>query len=94
MELEFSRQRFEKYSNIKFHRIPSSGSELFHTDGRTDGRTEEQTDRQIDKHIWQSFIVAFRNFAKAPKNDENINNFPNSDVSEFNVRKNLNSEKV
>jgi hypothetical protein len=26
MELEFSRQIFEKYSNIKFNEIPSSGS--------------------------------------------------------------------
>jgi len=32
MKLEFSRQIFEKYSNIKFRY-------LFHTDGRTDGRT-------------------------------------------------------
>jgi hypothetical protein len=33
------------------------GAELFHADGRTDGRTD-----------MTKLIVAFRNFAKAPKN--------------------------
>ena len=35
MKLEFSRQIFEKHSNIKFHENPSSGR-VFHADGRTD----------------------------------------------------------
>jgi hypothetical protein len=52
MKLEFFRQIFEKYSNIKFHEDPSSG-----TDRRTD----------VTK-----LIVAFRNFAKASKNDIHI----------------------
>jgi hypothetical protein len=56
MKLEFSRQIFEKSSNIKFHENPSSGGggELFHTDGQTTDMTK--------------LIVAFRNFANAPKN--------------------------
>jgi hypothetical protein len=35
MKLEFSRQIFEKYSNIKFHENPSSGSRVVPR-GRTD----------------------------------------------------------
>jgi hypothetical protein len=37
----FSQQIFEKYSNVKFHEVPFSGSPIpcRHTDGRTDGRT-------------------------------------------------------
>ena len=43
MKLDFSRQIFEKYSNIKFNENPSSGN-------RVDacGRTDRQTDRQPD----------------------------------------------
>jgi hypothetical protein len=40
MKLEFSRQIFEKHLNIKFHENPSSGTEMFHADGRTDTQTE------------------------------------------------------
>jgi hypothetical protein len=50
-ELGFSRQIFKKYSNIKFHENPSSGSRVVPC-GQTD-RTK--------------LIVAFRNFANAPK---------------------------
>jgi hypothetical protein len=57
MKLEFSRQSFEKYSNIKFHENPSSGSRDFPR-GWTDGRTTGMT----------KLTVAFRNFANAPKN--------------------------
>jgi hypothetical protein len=56
MELEFSRQIFEKNSNMKFHQNPSCGSRIvpcWQTDGRTD----------VTK-----VIVAFRNFRNAPKN--------------------------
>jgi hypothetical protein len=53
IKLEFSRQIFEKSSNIKFHENPSSvGGELFHADRQTDA---------------MKLIVAFRNFANAPK---------------------------
>jgi len=41
MNLEISRQIFEKYSNImKIHPV---GSYLFHVDRRTDGQTKRQT---------------------------------------------------
>jgi hypothetical protein len=60
MKLEFSRQIFEKYSSIKFHENPSSGSKVVAC-GQTDGRTYGQTDLMM-------LIVAFRNFANAPKN--------------------------
>jgi hypothetical protein len=36
-ELEFPRQFFEKFSNIKFHENPSTGSRLVPC-GQTDGR--------------------------------------------------------
>ena len=52
MKLEFSRQFFEKYSNIKFHEHPSNESRVVPC-----GRTN------ITKQI-----IAFRNFANAPKN--------------------------
>jgi len=36
MKLEFSRQTFEKYWNIKFHDNALGGAELFNEDRRTD----------------------------------------------------------
>ena len=33
IEFEFSRQRFEKYSSIKFNENPSSGSRVLHANG-------------------------------------------------------------
>jgi hypothetical protein len=55
MKLEFSRQIFEKYSDIKFYEIPSSG-------GRVPcGQTGRRTDMT-------KLIVYFRNFANSPKN--------------------------
>ena len=54
-KLAFSRQIFEKFSNIKSHENPSSGSRDVPY-GRTDGRT-----------VMTKQIVAFRNFANAPK---------------------------
>jgi len=58
MKLEFSRQIFKKYSNIKFHENPSSGSRVV-ARRRTDGRTD-----------MTKLTFAFRNFVKAPKNAE------------------------
>jgi hypothetical protein len=52
MKLEFSRQIFEKCSNIKFNKNPSTGREVVPF-GRTD---------------ITNLIVVFRNFADAPKN--------------------------
>ena len=53
MEPEFLKQIFEKSSNINFHKIHTVGSTMFHADRCTDKKKE---------------IVAFRNFANAPKN--------------------------
>jgi hypothetical protein len=53
MKLEFSRQIFEKSSNVKFMEIRPEGAELL---VRTDGRTDMAT-----------LKVNFRNFAKSPK---------------------------
>ena len=35
MELEFSRQIFEIYSDVKFHEIHPAGAEVFYADGQT-----------------------------------------------------------
>jgi hypothetical protein len=61
MKLQFSRQIFEKYLNIKFHENPSSGS-LNVTDGRTDGQTTKR-------------IVVFRNGATVSNNTHNTTKF-------------------
>jgi hypothetical protein len=55
MNLEFPRQIFEKYSNTKFNENPSCGSRVVPR-GRTDGQKDTT-----------KLIVAFRNFANAPK---------------------------
>jgi hypothetical protein len=54
MKLEFSRQIFEKSSDIKFHQNPSSGRRVVPC---------EQIDRRTDMKL----IVAIRSFANAPK---------------------------
>jgi len=51
MKFEFSQEIFEKYTNIKFHENPYIGSRVVAC-GRTD---------------MTKLIVAFRNFANAPK---------------------------
>jgi len=40
MDLEFSRQIFEKCTDIKFHENSPVVSESFHVVGRKDGRTD------------------------------------------------------
>jgi hypothetical protein len=50
----------ENYSDIKFHENPSSGSRVVPC-GQTDGQTG-----------MTKLIVALRNFAKTPNNEENI----------------------
>jgi hypothetical protein len=52
MKYEISRQIFEKVSNIKFHQNPTNGCRVVPY-GQTD---------------MTKLIVAFRNFANAPKN--------------------------
>ena len=54
MKLEFSRQIFEKSSDIKFNKNPV-GAELFHADRRQADMTK--------------LIVAFRSFANAPEKE-------------------------
>jgi len=68
MKLEFFGQIFEKYSDITFHKNPSSGSRVVpcgRTERRMNGRTDRQTDRQRDR---TQIVFAFRNFANAPEN--------------------------
>jgi hypothetical protein len=61
MKLEFSPQIFKKYTNIKFHENPSVGKRGVHGIKGTNNLTEGQADIM-------NLIVAFRNFAKSPKN--------------------------
>jgi hypothetical protein len=56
MKLEVSRQVFVKSSSIRFHQNPFSGSQVV-AFGRTD---------------MTKLIVAFRNFANAPKKNDNV----------------------
>jgi hypothetical protein len=56
MTLEFSGHIFEQYSNVKFPDNPSSGSRVVPC-----RETDEETDMM-------KLIVAFCNFANAPKN--------------------------
>jgi len=60
IKLEFSRQIFGKYSNIKFHENPSSMSRNVHC-GWT--HTDRQTERRTNM---MDLRVAFHNFANAP----------------------------
>ena len=61
MTLVFSREISEKnYSSVKFHENPSSGSRVVPY-GQTDRKVDVQTDMT-------KLIIAFRNFANAPKN--------------------------
>jgi hypothetical protein len=48
-KLEHTRQIFEKYSNINFHRNPSRGNRVSPCGG-TDTQTDGQTDGQTDRH--------------------------------------------
>jgi len=55
-KIKYSRQIFEKYSRTKFHENQFIGSQVVPC-RRTDGRTD-----------MTKLLVAFRNFADAPKN--------------------------
>jgi len=57
MKLQYSRQIFEKYPNMKLHENPSCGTRVFPC-GQTDRRTD-----------MTKLIVAFRNFANVLKNN-------------------------
>jgi len=77
MKFDLSGYIFEKYSSIIFHENPSSGGRIYQcgkterhrqTDRQTDRQTERQTDRETDRQTdLTKQIVAFRNFANAPK---------------------------
>ena len=56
MKLEFSKQIFEKFWNIKFNENPSSGNRVVPC-GRTDGHTDGQADmKKVSRfsQIWES----------------------------------------
>ena len=55
MKHEYSRQIFEKYSNINFMKIRPVRAALCHADKLTDGQT------------WRKLVVDFRNFMNTPK---------------------------
>jgi hypothetical protein len=57
MKFEFSRQIFEKYSNIKFYENPSSESRVVRC-----GQTDRQT-------YMTKLIVTFRSFVKEAKKE-------------------------
>ena len=66
MKCEFIGQIFKKFSNIKFHENPVSGSRIVPC-GQMGGWTERRKDMTKP-------IVAFRNFANAPiKTEINAN---------------------
>jgi len=52
MEVEFFREIFEKYSNMKFHENPSSGSRVFPC-----GRTDRETDMTIFFYIIHTVVL-------------------------------------
>jgi len=71
MELEFSRQIFEKHLNIKFHENPSSCSRAA-TCGRTEGWTywhDEANSRfsQFHEQAWKLYCMEFHTPATSLK---------------------------
>jgi len=69
MKIEFSRQIFEKYSNIRFHGNSSGGSRVVPC-----GRTDEQTGRQRRTHMTKHIVAicSFANTAQIHKLKRNI----------------------
>ena len=71
MKLKFSEQILKNTQRSNFMQLCPVGAELFNGDGQMDGQTGQTEMTKI--------IVAFRNFAKAPKNiiefahDDHIN---------------------
>ena len=60
MKLEFTRQIFEKYSDVNLMKIRPMEAKLFQVDRQTDGQTDGRADMT-------KLIVLFRNFENAPK---------------------------
>jgi hypothetical protein len=70
MKLEFPRQSFEKYSNIKFHKNLSSGSRVVPCGGwGANGQTQDEAN------------ILLRNFAKALKSLISFANPSNEDCN-------------
>jgi hypothetical protein len=69
MKLEFSQWIFKKYSNIKFHENPSSGSRVLQR-GQKDGHTDMTNLR-----------VSFRIFVNVPKKGERLQPRPEETYS-------------
>jgi len=67
MNLEFSQQIFERYSNIKFNENSSSGRRVVAC-----GEMDDHTDGQRDM---TKLIMSFPNFAEVPKNGDTIKIF-------------------
>ena len=59
MKFDFSRQIFEKPSNVRFDKTPSSGSRVVLCGQTIYGRTDRQNITKL--------IITFRNFANLPK---------------------------
>ena len=74
MKIEFSWHISEKYSNVKFHENPSSGSRVFPC-GQTDGQLDGQT--------------SIRNFANVHKNTNKVHKrkFELLSLSEVEIRR-------
>jgi len=64
MELEYSRQIFEKYSILKSMKIRPVEAGFFHTDRRTDERTDRQASRQTDMTRPKDAFLSYANAAK------------------------------
>ena len=64
MNLDFSRKIFENTQTSNFKKFRPLGAELFHAERRADGQTD-----------MTKLIVAFRNFANAPKNCSNMTHY-------------------
>jgi hypothetical protein len=73
VKLELSRQTFEKYLHIKFNENQTRGSRVVPC-GLIDGRTD-----------MTKLIVAFRNFANAPKNSSSRSSSSSSSSSAIDV---------
>jgi hypothetical protein len=61
MKLEFSGQIFEKFSNFKFHKNPSSWNRVVPC-GQTDGRTDGETDRHNEADSFRNFTKVLKKF--------------------------------
>ena len=51
VEVEFSVQNFEKFSNLNLAKIRHLGADLFHAERRKDRRNSRQTNRRTDRRF-------------------------------------------